>query len=242
MSKLKNGISVFVPLYNEEVILEKNVTRLIDFLSNISPAFEIILGSNGSTDKTPEICKKLADTYPEVVFFHIPQRGPGLAFAKAASMAKYSFFICQDADLSVDIQFIAQAVESLKMYDMVIGSKNAGTQKRPLLRLIASEVFILFTNLLLRLPYRDYSIGAKAYRTHEIQPLLRHVDRHTFYTQALVFHLKKANKRIVEIPVYCHDHRQSKFNLFHEGFYRYYKLIQLWLKNVIFPKLGVNKL
>ncbi|OQX00697.1 MAG: hypothetical protein BWK80_61345, partial [Desulfobacteraceae bacterium IS3] len=64
-----------------------------------------------------------------------------------------------------------------------------------------------------------------------LRPFMAEVDRHTFYTQALLCRLKKTGGRIIEIPVNCHDCRTSKFNLLHEGFYRYSKLIHLWIKN-----------
>jgi len=33
--------------------------------------------------------------------------------------------------------------------------------------------------------------------------------------------------------VLCEDYRQSKFNIIHEGFYRFYRLFRLWYKEKI---------
>jgi glycosyltransferase involved in cell wall biosynthesis len=227
-----NGLSIFVPLYNEEDIIERNVLALIKYMNGLKGSYEVILGSNGSTDRTPEIGTDLSHTYSQVSFFHIEQRGPGGAFALALNQAAYPFILCQDADLSTDLNFIPQAMDLLETYDAVIGAKQVHTQKRPLFRVIASELFILFTDILLKMPYRDYSIGAKAYRIQAIYPFKDHIDRHTFYTQSLVFHLYKTGKQIIEIPVNCTDLRKSKFNLLHEGFYRYFKLMMLWQKTL----------
>jgi glycosyltransferase involved in cell wall biosynthesis len=191
----------------------------------------VILGSNGSTDRTPQIGQELAKAHPgEVVFFHIELRGPGRAFAEALRRARYEYFICLDADLSFAMQYVDDAVAKLPEFDAVVGSKQLGSQKRPLSRIIASECFIWLTNLLLRLPYRDYSIGAKAYRTEAIRPFVDHVDAETFYTQEMLYQLIRHKGTIIEIPVTCEDHRQSKFNLLHEGFYRYGKLFGLWFR------------
>lgn len=229
---MKNGLTVFIPIYNEAAILEKNVNDLMSYLEKLKIPYEIILGSNGSTDRTPEIGNTLAMTYAQVKFFHLDLRGPGLAFVEAVKQAGYLFFLCLDADLSTDLDFIPRAVSLLVTHDAVIGSKLEGNQTRPFFRVLASDLFIRCTNLLLQMPYRDYSIGAKAYRTESLRPFIGEVDRHTFYTQALLWRLKKIGGRIIEIPVSCHDYRKSKFNLLHEGVYRYSKLIHLWIKSL----------
>ena len=226
------GVTVFIPVYNEEPILERNAERVLECLARLGPAHELILGSNGSTDRTPEIGARLAQKHEHVQFFHLPQRGPGRAFAHALRIARYDKFITLDADLSFDMTFVGDALAALGEYDAVIGSKGLGAQKRPLFRIIASESFIWLTNLLLRLPYRDYAIGAKGYRTAAILPHVDGVDAHTFYTQEMVYQVRRAGGRIVEIPVKCEDRRPSRFNLLHEGFYRYGKLLGLWFRSL----------
>ena len=228
-----NGISIFIPLYNEEEILERNVLTLIGYMNRLRCPYELILGSNGSTDRTVDIGRRLENTNNQVSFFHMDQRGPGGAFAEALHRAAYPYILCQDADLSTDMAFIPQAMDLLNTYDAVIGAKQVHTQKRPLFRVMASELFIVCSNMLLSMPYRDYAIGAKAYCTEAIRALDDRIDRHTFYTQSLLFHLHRTGKRIIEIPVNCTDLRKSKFNLLHEGFYRYSKLIALWQKTIV---------
>jgi glycosyltransferase involved in cell wall biosynthesis len=227
----ESGLTIFIPVYNEEDVLEHNVGRLKAYLGGLNRPYEIIVGSNGSNDRTVQYGHRLSRKNEEVVFFHIPKRGPGLAFREALTLARYSNLLCLDVDLSVDLDYISRAASILEDYDAVVGAKQTGDQRRPVLRVLASDFFVFCSNVLLKLPYRDYSIGAKAYRTDSVRPFLRHVDRHTFYTQHLLYRLQQEGKKITEIPVNCRDHRKSKFNLLHEGFYRFYKLFALYLKN-----------
>ncbi|HID31294.1 MAG TPA: glycosyltransferase family 2 protein, partial [Desulfobacterales bacterium] len=169
---MRSGVTVFIPLYNEETILKKNVFKLVEYLVPLDRPYQIILGSNGSTDSTAEIGRELDLQHPNITFFHLPLRGPGLAFAEAVKRAGYPYFLCLDADLSIDLDFISYAIKALQDHDAVVGSKQVGNQKRPFYRIIASDIFIAFTKRLLKLPYRDYAIGAKAYRTGAIRPLL----------------------------------------------------------------------
>jgi len=229
---MTDGLTVFMPLYNEEPILDENARKVLDYVARFDLPFELILGSNGSTDRTVEIGEAMAAVRPDVVFFHVELRGPGQAFAEALRRAKYSRFVCLDADLSFEMAFLDNAVRELENADAVVGSKQLGQQSRPLLRIIASGTFIWLTNLLTGMPFRDYSIGAKAYRTEKVLPFVHLVDRHTFYTQEMLFQLVRHGASVKEIPVTCEDRRQSRFNLFHEGFYRYGKLFGLWLRSL----------
>lgn len=229
---LQRGITIFIPLYNEEAILKDNVLLLCNQMTSLNQPYELILGSNGSTDRTFEFCEELALTFPHIMCFHLPRRGPGLALFEALHRIRYEFLICVDVDLSVDFDFVPRAVELLAAYDAVVGSKQIGDQYRPWLRVTASNVFIACTNWLLNMPYHDYSLGAKAYRTEAILPFAGLIDRHTFYTQILLYQLQRQGRKILEIPVMCHDVRQSRFNLLHEGVYRYSKLLMLWFKSL----------
>ena len=53
-------ISVIVPLYNEEVVLNKNCQIILDFLKKKYSSFELVLVNDGSKDKTEEIAESLA--------------------------------------------------------------------------------------------------------------------------------------------------------------------------------------
>lgn len=192
----------------------------------------MIIGSNGSTDHTPDIGRDLTQTRSQVTFFHVSQPWPGLDFAETLRRIRYEFLVCLDADLSVESDFVPRAIEALAVNDAVVGSKQTGEQHRPWLRIIASNTFIACTNVLLRMPYHDYSLGAKAYRIEAIMPFAELIDRYTFYTQMLLYQLQRQGWKIIEIPVMCHDVRQSRFNLVHEGFYRYCRLLWLWFRSI----------
>jgi len=230
---LHQGVTIFIPLYNEEAILKDNVLLLCDQMATLNQPHEVILGSNGSTDRTFEYSEQLALTFSHITCFHVARRGPGLAFAEALHRIQYEFLVCVDADLSVDFDFVPRAIEALAVYDAVVGSKQMGDQHRPWLRVTASNLFIACTNWLLDMPYHDYSLGAKAYRTEVVLPFAELIDRHTFYTQTLLYQLQQQGRKILEIPVMCHDERQSRFNLLHEGVYRYSKLFLLWVRSLL---------
>ena len=129
-----NGFSIVIPVYNEEELIEKNTKRLIKFLDeNKCKEYEIILADNGSADKTKELGAKLSKI-DIIKFISVAEKGPGLAFKDAILNAKYNKIISADMDLSVELKFILKAVKLLGEYDIVVGSKITGEQKRSFFR------------------------------------------------------------------------------------------------------------
>ena len=74
------GLTVAIPVYNEERLLDGNTRRVLERLNAIGVAHQVILGSNGSSDGTVERGLALERAHPQVEFFHLPERGVGLAF------------------------------------------------------------------------------------------------------------------------------------------------------------------
>jgi len=229
---MKNAqISVLIPVYNEEKILGQNTKKLINFLKKRNVEFEILICSNGSTDSTVKKGKQLEKRFGEKVkFFSLPERGVGHAFKKNVLEARYNNLISVDMDLSVDLSFIERSTELLKEYDIIIGSKQVGKQRRSLMRIIMSSTFILLTRVLLGIDYTDYSMAAKAFKRKIIMKHLDKITSGSSYVINMIYLAKRDGYKIKEIPVLCEDKRQSKFNLFHEVFHRFSNLVLLFLQ------------
>lgn len=226
------GFTVFIPVYNEESLLTENVQHLVRFLDSINTPYEIIIGSNGSTDKTVELSRQLRNQYQNMGFFHLPKKGVGAAFREGVRIAKYERIITVDMDLSVNLEFVGIAYRLLDQYDIVIGSKITGRQKRTWIRRMASNCFIYLAKALLQINFHDYSIGAKGYRRDLVRRYLPYIDDKTFYVVKIVYHAYHDGKSIEEIPVECHDTRESRFNLIYEGIYKFSNLFRLWANSV----------
>jgi len=226
------SFSIIIPVYNEEKIIEKNTKKLLEFLNNLKENYEVIIVSNGSTDRTIDIGKRLEKKHPKKIkFFHISQRGVGTAFKKAVKNASYDNLISIDMDMAIDLDFIPRCLRLLKLnYSMVIGSKNVGKQQRSFLRKFISNTFIFLVKILLELKFMDYSIGAKGYKKKEVEKYNDFIDDGSSYVVSMAYLIKKRKLKIVEIPTKCFDKRKSKFNLTYEIFYRLRSLLSFWFK------------
>lgn len=220
--------SVFIPVLDEAEILVTNCRRLVKYLTDLGGEFEVIIGSNGSQDATAQLGASLAAQDPRVRFFALRDKGPGMAFAKALELFEGQALLTLDMDLTVNLEFVPRALDLLEDYSVVIGSKFQGHQERSLLRVTGSGLYIAIARLLLGLPYRDYSLGAKAFRREVLLRFKGAVDHHTAYISNLVFASQKAGLPITELPVSCSDKRTSRFNLGHEAVYRLAWLLRLF--------------
>lgn len=233
--------TVGIPVYNEEELIEPNTLRLRDFLRGLQAPFEILIGSNGSTDRTVELGTRLAERYPEVRFFHLPERGVGRVFRRFVHDARHEFLISLDMDLSIELSFVNHALQLLHDYDIVVGSKKMGSQNRSLMRTAASTLFVNCARWLLNLTYADYSIAAKAFRRPVVRRYEYLIQQGTAYVIDMVYYVQRDGGKVVQVPVRCEDYRKSKFNLIHEGFYKFYNLGRLWSQRNAAPRTSFSE-
>lgn len=237
MKDKKTEISIFIPVFNEEEIFRQNTEKLIEFADALSVPYEIVICSNGSTDRTAEMGHALENAHPEKVrFFAIDEKGVGNALKFCIPHFKYPYILSLDMDLSADLSFIKDILGLLGKYDIIIGSKRTGTQTRTIIRRLGSGLYIFIARLLLGIGYTDYSLGAKVYKKVILEKYKGWIDNYgTDYVINIVYNALRDGYRIIEIPVTCLDTRASKFSLVNEGIYRYKKIFHLWLKHKKFP-------
>jgi glycosyltransferase involved in cell wall biosynthesis len=222
-------ISVLIPVYNEELILRENVQRLSEWLSKRFATYEIIVVDNGSTDQSENIGRDMEKNYPDWFrYFRIPEKSVGKAFAKGVREARFPYVVSMDADLSVDLEFISQAEKLLHDAAMVVGSKSLGRQKRSFVRVAGSQIYLYVTQVLFNMTITDFSMGAKGYRRETILPILEEIDTWTAYVFEICVWLIRNKQTVIQVGVTCEDLRQSRFNIWHEGFYRYWNLFRVW--------------
>ena len=63
--KLK--VSLFVPVYNEEKIIEKNTEQILNEISKLPYDFELIIVDDSSTDGSSKILERLSRTTPNLI-------------------------------------------------------------------------------------------------------------------------------------------------------------------------------
>ena len=77
-------IHITFPVLNEEARLADTVARTLIYCnSNDVPIYELCIADNGSTDRTPQIGRALAERYANLRYLRLVERGFGLALKSA---------------------------------------------------------------------------------------------------------------------------------------------------------------
>jgi glycosyltransferase involved in cell wall biosynthesis len=210
-------LSIVIPIYNEESILEASVTELIAELEQAELDFEIVLAENGSRDRTVAIAEQLAERWPtRLRWFSYPEPNYGGALREGIFRARGRFVVCEEIDLC-NVDFHLRALELLRRdeADLVIGSKAmAGAHdQRPLVRRAGTKVYNKLLRVTLGFSGTD-THGLKAMRRAALAPIAAHciVDYDVFASE-LVIRAEREGLRVLEIPVEIAEKRAPSINL-----------------------------
>jgi glycosyltransferase involved in cell wall biosynthesis len=211
-------ISIVIPVYNEEAILESAVKDLLDRLERFPSAFELILAENGSRDRTVGLAEELAARFPEVRTFSLGEPNYGKALKRGILLARGEIVICDEIDLC-DTDFYTRALALLDSYeaDLVVGSKvlDSSSDERPFLRHFATLVINGMLRISLGFKGTD-THGLKAFRRSSLVPVVEScvVDKDLFASELVIRAERTKTVRVKEIPVRVLEKRPPSIHLF----------------------------
>ncbi len=206
-------ISIVLPVYNEEKLLGRSVSALVDRLAaTVNDEFEILLVENGSTDQTPQIAGALAEQYPPVRLEHLPRPSYGQALRHGISCARGRDVFIFYVDFW-NVAFLERAVGYLTYYEMVVGSKvvRGARDLRPWYRRIITRGYNLVLRVFFGYPGTD-AHGIKAFRRDSIQPVVDQcVTEGEAFDTELVMRSLRAGLRYRELPVEVREWRPTRY-------------------------------
>lgn len=206
-------LSVIIPTRNEEKIIQKNLTKIYEFVSqlNIINDFEIII-CDKSEDMTPSIVSDLMLKFPKIKYLRVKKMGIGAALKTGIDHAHHEILMLYDIDMAWKIEIIENSVkEILNGYDIVYGSRYAKDSKtnRPLKRKIFSTGYYILVRILFNIKIRDWNAN-RACRKSAISKFKDKLEDDTgFLHTELAIYGKRYNLRMKEIPADVHDLRNS---------------------------------
>jgi dolichol-phosphate mannosyltransferase len=217
-------IMVVIPTYNEADNLPTMVGEL---LTLELPQVEILIVDDNSPDGTGEIADDLVKRHPDRM--HVVHRAGKLGLG-TAYVTGFTYALEQGADLVVQMDadfshspgYILRLVESIKDYDVVVGSRyvSGGSLDerwswwRYALSWWANSVY---TRLILGVKVKDATAGFKCWRRATLEGIgLERVRSNGYVFQVEMAYLtEKLGYRFLEIPIHFEDRRigQSKMTV-----------------------------
>ena len=213
------GISVVIPVYNEEGNIDRLYQELTVALENIGRDYEVVAINDGSSDRTYDMLNDVQAKDARWQIIHFRRNfGQTAAIAAGFDAARGEIVITIDADLQNDPRDIQSILDKFdEGYDIVSGWRQ--DRKEPLfLRRIPS----MFANRLISrttgIRLHDYGCTLKAYHFDVAKGVQLYGELHRFIP-ALA---SQMGVSVAEIPV---KDRTRKWGSSKYGFNRTFKVI-----------------
>jgi glycosyltransferase involved in cell wall biosynthesis len=196
------SLSVIIPCYNEAPTIEPVLQRVTD----VGLADEIVIVDDGSTDGTREILKRIeAEERPGVrILYHTHNQGKGAALVTGFAAATSDVFVIQDADFEYDPREFPLLLQPIQegISPVVYGSRFLGGPRKAMnfWNMIANKGLTLFTNILYNAILSDMETCYKAFRAEVVQDMTIHARSFDFEPEFTAKVLKKGI-RIYEVPI-----------------------------------------
>lgn len=197
------GLSVVVPVYNSQDLLETLVGRLQPLLAALSDCYELVLVNDGSRDRSWEVVCRLAAEYPWITGINLMRNyGQHNALLCGILQAEYDIIITMDDDLQHPPEEIPKLLAKLdEGYDVVYGTPEH--EQHGLWRDLASQVTKMALQSAMGVDTARNVSAFRAFRT-QIRDAFRHYQGPYVVIDVL---LTWGTTRFTAVPV-RHDPRR----------------------------------
>ncbi|HEV2208006.1 MAG TPA: glycosyltransferase [Verrucomicrobiae bacterium] len=219
---MSQSLLLLIPAYNEERRIEPVLRDYAQyFKDNYRAKFELVVVLNGCRDNTLGVVRRVAADYPFIKDLEFPAPiGKGGALIEGLRLAPQGDYIGYvDADGATPPRAFHELVRRLGDADCVIASRWLPGAvlhvEQSSKRQFASRIFHIIVELLFRMHIKDTQCGAKVMTRQAVEAVhanLRIADM--AFDINLLYSLKRAGFRILEVPTEWTDKIGSKVTLF----------------------------
>jgi len=219
MTEAKTKVSIFVPVFNEEGIIDRDIKEIEHAIKKIPVDYEIFIINDASKDKTEQIAKKIERTKRRITLLNYeigPTRRENLALSFKKASGDIIAFV--DIDLVESFRFLSHLIDQvISGYDIVTGSRYiVGSKiKRKPFRFFISVLYNALVRLMFRTSIRDHMCGFKAFKKDVILKLVeemgydRSLERGVFWDTELLVRALRHGYKIKEIPIWWKERNKS---------------------------------
>jgi dolichol-phosphate mannosyltransferase len=137
-----HGLSVIVPIYNDEEVIFPLYERLISVASGIANEYEIIFIEDGSSDKSWEQIKRLKEKNRHVVGIRLARNfGQQNAISAGLDYSNGEIIIIMDSDLQDRPEDIPKLIDSLYHHDTSMAIAKWVVRDDSLIKRLFSKLF-----------------------------------------------------------------------------------------------------
>lgn len=160
---MKPTVSLVIPMYNEELNIERAVASSVESLEKYSDDYEIIIVDDASTDASPAMAARLAAGSDRIrLLRHETNRKLGRTLRTGFAAATKDLVFYMDADIPFDPDVVGRAIRAMELTDadMIAAYRHDRTMEG-LKRGVYTLVYNLLIGLLFGWPHRDINFSFK---------------------------------------------------------------------------------
>lgn len=218
-ARRKHKVSIFVPVFNEERIIDRDIKALDYIIKKLPAEYEIFIVNDSSKDKTKIIAQKIEQTNRKVKLVNYekgPTRRENLAQSFKRGNGDIVAFV--DVDLIASLRFLPDLIDQIILgYDIVAGSRyvSGSKIKRKPFRLVISLIYNTCIRFLFGTHMYDHLCGFKAFKRDVILRLVdemgydKSLTRGIFWDTELLIRARKHGYKIKEIPIWWSERKKS---------------------------------
>ncbi|MBI4091202.1 glycosyltransferase family 2 protein [candidate division WWE3 bacterium] len=242
-------MSVVVPAYNEKANIGISLTRILTFLNDFEPSYEILVVDDGSTDNTSEIVENYSKTNEKIRLIKNTHRGKGYAVRTGFQQARGRYVLLSDADSATPIEELKRLMVWIKDngFDLAIGSREgigAVRKNEPVVRHVMGKIFNFLIRLILLPGIKDTQCGFKLFKSDAAQRIFEksllypdssrelRVPKVTAFDVEILFIARRLGYKIKEVPVVWEYGKNTKVNKLRDAVYNFLDVIKVKLNDM----------
>jgi glycosyltransferase involved in cell wall biosynthesis len=216
-----NSLTIVIPALNEEEAIGNTIARVLAARDRIKEAaglddVEVIVVSDGSTDRTAEIAQSFTEV--KVIVFE-KNRGYGAAIKEGFRQGNGTLVGFLDADGTCDPEYFAEmsrvAVEDSA--DIVLGSRMGPDSKMPKIRRLGNRIYAFLLGLLCGQHVTDTASGMRVIRRRALKDLYP-LPNGLHFTPSMSARAMLNGLRVIEIPMRYEERvGRSKLSVLKDG-------------------------
>lgn len=168
-------VTILLPVYNEELAIERVLQEIVAALDDEPLAFEILIVDDASTDRSVAYAERFAADCrrcPVRILRRPENRGAGAARKIGVREARGEIVVMLDADGSYPAYAIRDVLRYFPEYDQVNGARTSEQGTMPLLRKPAKWIIRKLACYLTGRDIPDLNTGLKAFKRDAMLPWL----------------------------------------------------------------------
>ena len=215
------SLTIVIPALNEEQAIGQTISRTLAARSRIKQVaglddVQIIVVSDGSTDRTAEIAKQFSEV--KVIVFQ-ENRGYGAAIKEGWRHGTGRLLGFLDADGTCDPLFFGELCRAAldESADVVLGSRMGPESKMPRIRRVGNRIYALLLGLLCGRHVTDTASGMRVVRRASLRSLYP-LPNGLHFTPSMSARAMLNNLRVLELPMRYEERvGRSKLSVLRDG-------------------------